>query len=56
MIFNPSKDTLEERRKVLAIKFGNNCLYNVKTQYLFPLRKKVHKLKTRKEEKRNLKY
>ena len=29
----------------------NNCLYNVKTQNLFPLRKKVHKLKTRKEEK-----
>ena len=44
-------DTLEERRKVLAIKFGNNCLYNEKTQNLFPLRKKVHKLKTRKEEK-----
>ena len=29
-------ETLEERRKVLALKFGNNCLYNVKTQNLFP--------------------
>ena len=44
-------ETLEERRKKLALKFGQNCIDNNKTRKLFPLRKKVHRLKTRKEEK-----
>ena len=44
-------ETLEERRKHLALKFSENCIDNKKTRKLFPLRKKAHKLKTRKEEK-----
>ena len=44
-------ETLEERRRILALKFGKNCIQNTKTQNLFPLRKKIHKIKTRKEEK-----
>ena len=44
-------ETLDERRKILALKFGKNCIHNRKTQNLFPLRKKIHKIKTRKEEK-----
>ena len=50
----PLKDTglenLQERRKMLALRFGNNCKINEKTKTLFPLRKKIHKFKTRKEE------
>ena len=43
-------DTLEERRKQIAIRFAENCKVNEKTQKLFPLRKKIHKFKTRKQE------
>ena len=43
-------DTLEERRKKIALNFAKNCTENKKTKKLFPLRKKLHKIKTRKEE------
>ena len=43
--------TLEERRKILALRFGQNCVENKKIRKLFPLRNKEHKFKTRKEEK-----
>ena len=44
-------ETLEERRVNLALRFAKNCVNNKKTRNLFPLRKKIHKFKTRKEEK-----
>ena len=44
-------ETFEERRTNLALKFAKNCVNNKKTRNLFPLRKKKHKFKTRKEEK-----
>ena len=44
-------ETLEERRANLAFKFAKNCVNNKRTRKLFPLRKKLHKFKTRKEEK-----
>ena len=43
-------ENLQERRKMLALRFANNCKINEKTKTLFPLRKKIHKFKTRKEE------
>ena len=43
-------ETLEERRRLLALRFGKNCKLNEKTKTLFPLRNKIHKFKTRKEE------
>ena len=44
-------ENLEERRTSLAFKFGQNCIQNQRIRKLFPLRKKQHKFKTRKEEK-----
>ena len=44
-------DTLYDRREKLSLRFASNCIENPKTKQLFPLRKKKHKLKTRKSEK-----
>ena len=43
-------DTLEERRKHISLNFAKNCIENKTTKKLFPLRNKLHKFKTRKEE------
>ena len=44
-------DSLEDRRINLCMKFAKNCLKNEKTEKMFPLRKKVHQMDNRYEEK-----
>ena len=43
--------TLEERRKLLCLKFAKNCLNSDKVKKLFPLKKSQHKMKKRKQKK-----
>ena len=44
-------DSLEDRRITLCSKFAKNCLKNKKTETMFPLRKKIHTMDNRCEEK-----
>ena len=44
-------DTLEERRKQLALTFAQKCVLNPKTKNMFPLKSKRHTNITRKIEK-----
>ena len=44
-------DSLEDRRITLCTKFAKNCLKNKKTETMFPLRKKIHTMDNRCEEK-----
>ena len=41
--------TLEDRRTLLCLKFAKNCLKNEKVKDFFPRKKKLHKMKKRKE-------
>ena len=41
--------SLYDRREELALKFAINCKDNEKTEDLFPLNKKKHKMKTRRQ-------
>ena len=43
-------ETLEERRKLVCLKFAKKCLTNEKNQQMFPLSKKIHSMETRKPE------
>ena len=47
----PNLETLDERKKHLALKFAINCKNNERTKKLFPLRRKEHTMKSRKKEK-----
>ena len=49
-------ETLQERRKKLALKFAINCKSNEKTKHLFPPKEKKHKMVKRHEEKYKIKY
>ena len=42
---------LENLGKHLSTKFAMNCVENEKTKHLFPLKNKIHKPETRREEK-----
>ena len=44
-------DNLDERRKIICLKFANNCLKNEKVKGLFPKNERTFKLKLRKERK-----
>ena len=41
--------TLEDRRTLLCLKFAKNCLKNETVKDFFPRKKKLHKMKKRKE-------
>ena len=44
-------DLLSERRKHLCLQFARKCLKDEKLKDLFPLRKNIHNMKTRNQEK-----
>ena len=44
-------DTLEKRREKLCLQFAKKCAMNDKLKIMFPLNKKKHNMKMRKEKK-----
>ena len=44
-------ETLEERREFLCLRFAQKCIKNEKAKSIFPLKKKLHEMTIRKEDK-----